>query len=502
VTQETAGDAGGKKVKKGLVLTPEQEEHLVEWYREHPLFYIKGLRDYKDTSKKDKLWAEYGKRLGVEGPEVSTWIKSMRTRYGKVVKMPSGSGTKEFSERDKWIMVKFGFLKSHIVCKHGRVGGSIKAQLQERPGTSAGTSARIPVQLQEEVQEEDDDLDDDMDNGQQLQMASTPMSYEMPPESPALSIISEGGGGGGIQLPPRTVPSSAMLPPSGASKRPRVGKKSPLPTSTGPSIASSIALRAANTTKLTEQIQRLVAVQSTPPPAPPNEQQIWCDWMSAITRDIHPDLWGRFHRESFDMMMWYKENSQHLAADPTFMPPQRIPLVTNPPPQQYQPSHLTSHLPMQQQMFPQQQQQQSAMHMTSQQLLYQPQVHPAQPAQPFQPFVSTSRPSSAPTFTTAGPVTTSVYTDMQPVQSGNVSIGSSFLKSMFGSYADESAPAVTLAAPLTTLAAATLQLLVPPPPPPHQVHSDATSTVTSVSVPPPAIVRQGSQEEEEEPVFP
>ena len=36
------------------------ERDLVEWYRNHPILYNKGLREYKDTAKKARLFEEKG----------------------------------------------------------------------------------------------------------------------------------------------------------------------------------------------------------------------------------------------------------------------------------------------------------------------------------------------------------------------------------------------------------------------------------------------------------
>ncbi len=59
------------------------------------------------------------------------WYKSIRTRFGKLSKIPSGSGAQEFRNRDAGILSKFGFLKTHISRQQGtHLGGvSIKNQL-------------------------------------------------------------------------------------------------------------------------------------------------------------------------------------------------------------------------------------------------------------------------------------------------------------------------------------------------------------------------------------
>ncbi len=60
-----------------------------------------------------------------------SWYKSMRTRYGKLAKLPTGSGAQELTKRDAGILRKFAWLKSHISRQWGRQFGgvSIKKQL-------------------------------------------------------------------------------------------------------------------------------------------------------------------------------------------------------------------------------------------------------------------------------------------------------------------------------------------------------------------------------------
>ncbi len=60
-----------------------------------------------------------------------SWYKSIRTRFGKMSKIPSGSGTQDLTDRDAGILSKFAFLKTHISRQRGTqlVGVSIKNQL-------------------------------------------------------------------------------------------------------------------------------------------------------------------------------------------------------------------------------------------------------------------------------------------------------------------------------------------------------------------------------------
>ena len=60
-TEHDSQDASKKKPKKkpSVNLSDEHEE-MVEWIKDHPLLFSKGL-DYKDTARKKRLWEEKAK---------------------------------------------------------------------------------------------------------------------------------------------------------------------------------------------------------------------------------------------------------------------------------------------------------------------------------------------------------------------------------------------------------------------------------------------------------
>ncbi len=64
---------------------------------------------------KKRLWEIKAAELSnVDVEYLLSWYKSMRTRYGKLSKLPTGSGSQELTERDPGILRKFARLKSHI----------------------------------------------------------------------------------------------------------------------------------------------------------------------------------------------------------------------------------------------------------------------------------------------------------------------------------------------------------------------------------------------------
>lgn len=56
-----------EKKEKFLNFTDEQEEELVEWLKNHEIFYNKALKTYKDTKMKQRLWSDKAKEMGLEG---------------------------------------------------------------------------------------------------------------------------------------------------------------------------------------------------------------------------------------------------------------------------------------------------------------------------------------------------------------------------------------------------------------------------------------------------
>ncbi len=67
--------------------------------------------------------------------------KSMRTHFGKLSRLPTGSGAQELTERDNGILCKFSWLKTHISRQRGKQLGG----LTEKLSTSASyfTSGRL-----------------------------------------------------------------------------------------------------------------------------------------------------------------------------------------------------------------------------------------------------------------------------------------------------------------------------------------------------------------------
>ena len=103
-----------KRVKKTTDLTLEEEEDMAEWIAENESIYNKKMKDYKDKQKKDKLWNDKAEAMGRTSEMLQIWYRSLRTRFGRLLKRKSGQGVPDLTERDEWVMAKFAFLKVHI----------------------------------------------------------------------------------------------------------------------------------------------------------------------------------------------------------------------------------------------------------------------------------------------------------------------------------------------------------------------------------------------------
>ena len=119
-----------KRLKKHLrQLSHEEEDDVAEWLKSHPCLYNKKLEEYRKTDMKQRLWEEKAAEFSnVDVEYLLGWYKSVRTRFGKLTKIPSGAGAQDLTDRDGNILNKFAFLKTHITRQRGtQLGGvSIK----------------------------------------------------------------------------------------------------------------------------------------------------------------------------------------------------------------------------------------------------------------------------------------------------------------------------------------------------------------------------------------
>ena len=110
-----------KRIVRPSILTFEQEKAVADWIKDNPMFYDKGLSDFKLREKKNAMWQAKAVELGVEsGKHLQKWYDSTRTKVGKLFKPKSGAPFRALTDRDKHTKETFGFLVAHIC----RIGGA------------------------------------------------------------------------------------------------------------------------------------------------------------------------------------------------------------------------------------------------------------------------------------------------------------------------------------------------------------------------------------------
>ena len=98
---------------------------LVNWIRDNPIIYDKGLSVYWKKLNKREMWAKKAAEVGLTVDQLTTWYESNRTRYGKLIKTKSGQGQQRITQRGEWVLKSFDFLKSHIYRQPSRSACSV-----------------------------------------------------------------------------------------------------------------------------------------------------------------------------------------------------------------------------------------------------------------------------------------------------------------------------------------------------------------------------------------
>ncbi len=71
---------------------------MAEWLKSNPCLYNKKLESYRKSDMKKRMWEEKAAEFAnVDVDYLLGWYKSTRTRFGKLSKIPSGSGAQELS---------------------------------------------------------------------------------------------------------------------------------------------------------------------------------------------------------------------------------------------------------------------------------------------------------------------------------------------------------------------------------------------------------------------
>lgn len=108
-----------KKKRTQLYFTQPEEQELAEWFRQHPCLYDLKCRDAQDRSWKEFLYEEKAREYthvpGCNPNTLQTWFRSLRTIYGKLSKRRDAGDRKRLTQKEKWLLREFSFLKPHVV---------------------------------------------------------------------------------------------------------------------------------------------------------------------------------------------------------------------------------------------------------------------------------------------------------------------------------------------------------------------------------------------------
>ena len=116
-TDDVGAPPRKRKKTSPVFLSDEQERMLGEWVQKHPFLYDRELPEFKDVRQKSSLFEEKARSLDTPptGTQLSTWLRSIRTRYWRLTKVKSGQAARNLTAREKWILSEFSFFGRHIV---------------------------------------------------------------------------------------------------------------------------------------------------------------------------------------------------------------------------------------------------------------------------------------------------------------------------------------------------------------------------------------------------
>ena len=105
-----------KKARTRPQLTDDEEDLMLEFLRENSFLYDKKRKHYHDRDLRNRIWDDQASKMNRPRAILEVWYDSLRTRYGKLLKdsKKSGSGTKEHSDRDNWVITQLSFLQPFI----------------------------------------------------------------------------------------------------------------------------------------------------------------------------------------------------------------------------------------------------------------------------------------------------------------------------------------------------------------------------------------------------
>ncbi|XP_039870073.1 uncharacterized protein LOC120722945 isoform X4 [Simochromis diagramma] len=270
------------RMEPEATLSPEQEDHLVEWFAAHPFFYDQTARDFKDKRRREQLLDQKAEELGVTGNFLWGWFRNMRTVYGKLRKKKNEQATRPLTARQRWTSDMFKFLDKHMTIRRSSLG-----KLQGAQSTNTG--------VEEEEEEEEEEEGD---------------------EEPARSSSRPGS--------PSPVPSSQTPKLKGkkAKLASRCVNKAVLQI---PNSMSSLQTAMRSLQVAMESLQAAVGGLS-------NNRVMYCQYLSTEVGMLTEEQWSMFQQETMGMLIRFRtarQQRQHSSV-PVLLPPGSMESIPGP----------------------------------------------------------------------------------------------------------------------------------------------------------------------------
>ncbi|XP_004565254.1 uncharacterized protein wu:fb74b10 isoform X2 [Maylandia zebra] len=270
------------RMEPEATLSPEQEDHLVEWFAAHPFFYDQTARDFKDKRRREQLLDQKAEELGVTGNFLWGWFRNMRTVYGKLRKKKNEQATRPLTARQRWTSDMFKFLDKHMTIRRSSLG-----KLQGAQSTNTG--------VEEEEEEEEEEEGD---------------------EEPARSSSRPGS--------PSPVPSSQTPKLKGkkAKLASRCVNKAVLQI---PNSMSSLQTAMRSLQVAMESLQAAVGGLS-------NNRVMYCQYLSTEVGMLTEEQWSMFQQETMGMLIRFRTARQQRqqSAVPVLLPPGSMESIPGP----------------------------------------------------------------------------------------------------------------------------------------------------------------------------
>eukprot|EP00057_Strongylocentrotus_purpuratus_P003126 XP_003725979.2 PREDICTED: uncharacterized protein LOC100889764 [Strongylocentrotus purpuratus] len=129
--QKTRGRQGPKTT---FPWTDQQEEELVEWWRQNESLYNSNSQGYLDRSLRERLFTSKAEEIGdgCMAEDVQTHLRSLRTKMNHILKegqalgaTPIGEGWTPRTPRCKWVWERLDFLIPFIIHRNIKSGSKV-----------------------------------------------------------------------------------------------------------------------------------------------------------------------------------------------------------------------------------------------------------------------------------------------------------------------------------------------------------------------------------------